>query len=73
MNLNPQIMGNMGMYYTCYKLLCMGWNVMPTAYNARGMDIIVYNKSLNQRCLDSHATEALVAGKGLVDIDIKIR
>ena len=42
---NLQITGNMGMYYTCYKLSCMGWNVMPTARNARGIDIIAYNKS----------------------------
>ena len=33
------------MYYTCYKLSCMGWNVMPTARNARGIDIIAYNKN----------------------------
>ncbi|MYG40378.1 MAG: hypothetical protein F4201_06165 [Nitrospira sp. SB0677_bin_15] len=45
MSLNPQIIGNMGLYYTCYKLSCMGWNVMPTARNARGIDIIAYNKS----------------------------
>ena len=32
------------MYYACYKLSCMGWNVMPTARNARGIDIIAYNK-----------------------------
>jgi len=33
------------MYYACYKLSCMGWNVMPTARNARGIDIIAYNKA----------------------------
>ena len=44
MKLEPQITGNIGLYYTCYKLSCLGWNVMPTARNARGIDIIAYNK-----------------------------
>ncbi|HET6633075.1 MAG TPA: hypothetical protein VFG73_10265 [Rhodanobacteraceae bacterium] len=33
----------MGLYYACYRLSRMGWNVMPTARNARGIDIIAYN------------------------------
>jgi hypothetical protein len=43
MNLNPQITGNVGLYYCCYKLSLLGWNVMPTARNARGVDIIAYS------------------------------
>jgi hypothetical protein len=43
MGLENQITGNIGMYYACYRLSCMGWNVMPTARNARGIDIIAYN------------------------------
>ncbi len=43
MNLNPQITGNVGLYYCCYKLSRLGWNVMPTARNARGVDIIAYS------------------------------
>lgn len=38
-----QIVGNVGMYYLCYKLSQMGYNVMPTARNARGIDIVVYD------------------------------
>ena len=38
-----QIVGNTGMYYVCYQLSLMGWNVMPTARNARGVDVIAYN------------------------------
>lgn len=45
MKLETQVTGNIGMYYACYKLSCMGWNVMPTARNARGIDIIAYNKN----------------------------
>ena len=35
----PQITGNIGLYYTCYQLSRLGWNVMPTSRNARGIDI----------------------------------
>lgn len=43
MNLPSQIVGNVGLYYACYKLSMLGWNVMPTARNARGVDIIAYS------------------------------
>ena len=42
---NPQITGNVGLYYTCYELSRRGWNVMPTARNAKGVDIIAYNEN----------------------------
>ena len=38
-----QVTGNVGLYYVCYRLSRMGWNAMPTARNARGIDIIAYN------------------------------
>lgn len=44
MKLSPQITGNAGLYYCCYQLSLRGWNVMPTARNARGVDIIAYNE-----------------------------
>ena len=43
MTLSPQITGNVGLYYCCYKLSLLGWNVMPTARNARGVDVIAYS------------------------------
>ncbi|MCP4511617.1 MAG: hypothetical protein GY826_35045, partial [Fuerstiella sp.] len=39
---NNQITGNVGMYYACYELSKMGLNVMPTARNAKGADIVAY-------------------------------
>ncbi len=42
--LDPQITGNVGLYYCCYQLSLRGWNVMPTARNARGVDIIAYSR-----------------------------
>jgi hypothetical protein len=42
--LNPQITGNVGLYYCCYRLSQLGWNAMPTARNARGVDILVYSQ-----------------------------
>ena len=40
-----QITANVGLYYVCYHLSRQGWNVMPTARNARGIDIVAYDKS----------------------------
>lgn len=46
--LGPQIVGNIGLYYICYQLSSLGWNVMPTARNARGVDIIAYNRDCSR-------------------------
>ncbi len=40
---DSQVTGNVGLYYVCYRLSCLGWNVMPTARNAKGVDILIYN------------------------------
>lgn len=48
MTLDPQITGNVGLYYCCYRLSLLGWNVMPTSRNARGVDIIVYNRNAQE-------------------------
>jgi hypothetical protein len=44
MSSDPQIAGNAGLYFCCYQLSLRGWNVMPTARNARGVDIIAYSQ-----------------------------
>ena len=41
---NNQIVGNIGLYFVCYRLSCLGWNVMPTARNAKGIDIVIYSQ-----------------------------
>ena len=38
-----QVTGNAGMYYLSYLLSRRKLNVMPTARNARGVDLIVYD------------------------------
>ena len=38
-----QIVGNAGMFYVCYQLSLLNWNVMPTSRNARGVDIIAFS------------------------------
>ncbi len=48
MKKDTQITGNIGLYYTCYHLSRMGWNAMPTARNARGVDIIAYNSDCSR-------------------------
>ena len=45
LKLDPQTVGNAGLYYVCYRLSRMGWNVMPTARNARGIDIVAYDQT----------------------------
>jgi hypothetical protein len=39
-----QIVGNAGMYFIAYRLSRLGWNAMPTSRNARGVDIVIYNR-----------------------------
>ena len=46
--MNSQIVGNIGLYYVCYKLSLLGWNVMPTSRNTRGIDIIAYNRDCSR-------------------------
>jgi hypothetical protein len=38
-----QVTGNVGMYYVAYRLSQRRWNVMPTARNARGIDLLAYD------------------------------
>ena len=40
---SQQVTSNIGMYYAAYRLSQMGWNVMPTARNARGIDLLAYD------------------------------
>jgi hypothetical protein len=44
---SQQVTGNIGMYYAAYRLSRMGWNVMPTSRNARGIDLLIYNAAAN--------------------------
>jgi hypothetical protein len=48
MSKNNQLTGNVGLYYCCYRLSLLGWNVMPTARNARGVDIIAYGRDASR-------------------------
>ena len=43
MKKDTQVTGNIGLYWACYQLSRRGWNAIPTARNARGVDIIAYN------------------------------
>jgi hypothetical protein len=44
-----QLTGNVGMYFVCYKLSAMNWNSMPTSRNAKGIDILIYNKNASRK------------------------
>jgi hypothetical protein len=41
---DKQITGNVGLFYVAYKLSRMGWNVLPTSRNAKGIDLLIYGK-----------------------------
>jgi hypothetical protein len=43
--------GNIGLFYACYALTLRGWNVMPTARNARGIDIVAYSQNAARTAL----------------------
>lgn len=49
--ITKQTIGNIGLYYTCYLLSLYGWNVMPTARNAKGIDVIAYSQTGRKRVL----------------------
>lgn len=41
--MSNQITGNVGLYLVCTELSKRGFNVMPTARNAKGVDIVGYD------------------------------
>lgn len=43
-----QVVGNIGMYFAAFRLSQLGWNVMPTARNAKGIDLLAYDTSAEQ-------------------------
>jgi hypothetical protein len=63
--LNNQIVGNVGLYHVCRQLSLSGWNAMPTARNARGIDVLIYNQnastthSIQVKTLSSRTTVPL--------------
>jgi hypothetical protein len=46
---NNQITGNTGLFYVCYQLSKLGWNVLPTSRNAKGADLIIYDRDQERR------------------------
>jgi hypothetical protein len=57
--LSNQVVGNVGLYYVCYRLSRHGWNVMPTARNARGVDVVIYS----QDALRTHTVQVKTLSK----------
>ncbi len=49
MPLSHQTVGNIGLFYVCYRLSRRGWNVMPTSRNAKGVDIIAYGPDASRK------------------------
>ena len=47
-SLRTQIVGNVGLFDVCYRLSRLGWNVMQTARNVRGVDIVMYRQDASR-------------------------
>ena len=47
--ITTQTIGNIGLFYVCYKLSLFGWNVMPTSRNTKGIDIIIFSQNASQK------------------------
>jgi hypothetical protein len=37
------LIGNVGLYFVAYRLSLLGWNVMPTAHDVGGIDLIAHD------------------------------
>ena len=46
--MGTQLVANLGLYFVAYRLSQRGWNVMPTARNARGIDLLAYDASASR-------------------------
>lgn len=44
-----QTIGNIGLYYVCYRFSLFGWNVMPTSRNAKGVDILIFSQDASRK------------------------
>jgi hypothetical protein len=55
--LSPQVVGNAGLYFCCYKLSLLGWTVAPTARHRGGLHIIT--------CISDAKVEIAVRVKAL--------
>jgi hypothetical protein len=47
-SLVSQVIGHMGLFDVCDRLSMLGWNVMPTARHARGIDIVLYSQDASR-------------------------
>ena len=52
------VVGNVGLYFAAYRLSQMGWNVMPTSRNARGIGLLAYDAPAGRYLLAEHAFAA---------------
>jgi len=46
---NNQVVGNVGLFFVCYQLSRLGWNAMPTARNAKGIDVLIYSQDATRK------------------------
>ena len=49
MKLPTQIVGNIGLYYVCFKLSKLGWNVVPTSAGTIGVDVVCFSRDARRK------------------------
>lgn len=47
--MSQQLVGNVGLFYASYRLSRLGWNVLPTMRNAKGVDVLMYSQDGRRR------------------------
>lgn len=50
--ISPLLVSDIGLFYVCYRLSCMGWKVSLASRDARGVDLVISSQ-------DAHKTRTI--------------
>ncbi len=68
MTKNQKAVEKAGVYYVCYKLSKLGWNVLPTSCNEKGVDILIWDQSLERKRMHTIEVKSAYTNKRPVDL-----
>ena len=57
--LAAKTVGNIGLFYVCYRLSRLGWSALPTTRNAKGIDIVLYSGRIGDGRIVSQRAEGV--------------
>lgn len=69
MTKNEKAVEKAGVYYVCYKLSKLGWNVVPTCYNEKGVDILIWDQSSEQKRMHTIEVKSAYLYRRPVDLN----